>query len=958
MPGIRLLDVRAALAALGLAGLAALAVAIATHVPLPAPSGPPAPAASAGLSRLQSLPLQAQSVISSTLGTGSRSFAARRTASGWGLSGGGVRADFRAGEPTLSLAGGNTLSLSLAGTAVPATVTARGNRVTLTRSGIREWYAAGPLGIEQGFTLAHRPAGATAQGVTLSLAVGGSLIAQAAGSNVKFVNSRGTVAARYGGLTAVDATGRHLAGALSVKDGRVLISVNDRGASYPITIDPLVQQGDKLSGSDAVPGVGGSDVGEGVALSGDGNTAIITGDTDNTSKGAAWVFTRSNGLWNQVGAKIVPPNTEEPGDSEFGSSVALSQDGSTALIGAILDNGQAGAAWVYVRSGSTYVDQKMLVGNGEIGTGEFGTSVALSANGNTALIGGPGDQGSTASSSGGAAWVFTRSGTTWGTGTKISPTVGGANNPSHFGTGVAVSSDGTIVLIGGPGDGPGTGAVVEYTGSGSSWTFQQRFLPDDETAPSGFGNAIAISADSNTAVIGDENDNNPTGGAAWVFTRSGTTWSQQGTKLVPSDASSGAFVGSSVAISGNGNTVLIGADNDSNMVGAAFLYTRSAGVWTESQKLTGAKEAGGAFFGQSVALATDGQTAMVGGPGDNSRTGAAWPFAPPAPVCSSVSATAPQGGGTTNVTLSCTLPLGASPAYSVIGGPSNGKLSAINANGQLTYTSNALFSGKDTFNFRVSDQWGISNIATAVVNVPFLPVPTCSNVTTKGKAGATKVTLTLKCTGPKGHSFTYGIVSKPGNGKLGKINQSKGTVTYSTHIGAQGTDRFVYDATNSGGSSKTATATIKLPFLRQITTPMHWDFDPTTATFSQINTMSIDRLPGGAKATISCKAKKGTCPISKHTVSVPKHRVCKGKGKKRKCKLVAPKQASVSLTRFVAGKHLSVGTKLTITMFEPAWIGKRFVFTMVKNQQPPDTVTAMAPGSSTKLCPHCSGIGQ
>ncbi len=668
-------------------------------------------------------------------------------------------------------------------------------------------------------------------------------------------------------------------------------------------------------------------------------------------------------MWNQVGAKIVPPAGDEIGSSEFGSSVALSQDGSTALIGGILDNGQLGAAWVYVRSGSTYVEQKKLVGNGETPAGEFGESVALSANGNTALVGAPDDEGANAAlvtpSDGGAAWVFTRSGTTWGTGTKISPAVGGANNPSHFGTGVALSANGTIALIGGPGDGPGSGAVVEYTGSGSSWTFQQRFLPNDESAPSGFGNAIAISADSNTAVIGDENDNNtPIGGAAWVFTRSGITWSQQGTKLVPSDASSGASVGSSVAISGNGNTVLIGADSDSNMVGAAFLYTRSAGVWSESQKLIGAKEAGGAFFGFSVALATDGQTAMVGGPGDSSRTGAAWPFAPPAPVCSSVSATAPQGGGTTNVTLSCTLPLGASPAYSVIGGPSNGRVSAINANGQLTYTSNALFSGTDTFNFRVSDQWGISNIATAVVNVPFLPVPTCSNVTSKGKAGATKVTVTLKCTGPKGHPFTYGIVSKPGNGKLGKINQSKGTVTYSTHIGAQGTDRFVYNATNSGGSSKTATATIKLPFLRQITTPMHWDFDPTTATFSQINAMSIDRLPGGAKATLSCKAKKGTCPISKHTVSVPKHRVCKGKGKKRKCKLVAPKQASVSLTRFVAGKHLSVGTKLTITMFEPGWIGKRFVFTMVKGHQPPDTVTAMAPGSSTRLCPKCSGIGQ
>ncbi|MGZ4294720.1 MAG: hypothetical protein ACXVRM_10805, partial [Solirubrobacteraceae bacterium] len=88
MPGIRLVDVRAAFAALGLAGLAALVVAIGMHLPAPAPSEPATHPNSAGLSRLQSLPLQAQSVISSTVGAGSRGFAAHRTAGGWQLSGG------------------------------------------------------------------------------------------------------------------------------------------------------------------------------------------------------------------------------------------------------------------------------------------------------------------------------------------------------------------------------------------------------------------------------------------------------------------------------------------------------------------------------------------------------------------------------------------------------------------------------------------------------------------------------------------------------------------------------------------------------------------------------------------------------------------------------------------------------------------------------------------------------
>ena len=280
----------------------------------------------------------------------------------------------------------------------------------------------------------------------------------------------------------------------------------------------------------------------------------------------------------------------------------------------------------------------------------------------------------------------------------------------------------------------------------------------------------------------------------------------------------------------------------------------------------------------SVALSSDGQTMAVGAPGDSSGIGAAFVFAPPDPVCNSVSATAPQGGGSVAVSLSCTLPFGAHPNFSILGGPSNGTVSELNTStGQLTYTSGRFFSGKDTFNYRVSDQWGVSNIATAILNVPFLPVPTCSNVTSKGKAGATRLTVTLKCKGPAGHPFSYGIVSKPGNGKLGKINQSNGKVTYTTHIGAQGTDRFVYNATNAGGSSKTATATIKLPQLKRINATMQWDFSTTTATHTVITSQFIvNGLPGGAKVLLSCTGKG--CPIAKHTATRPQAPRLQGQG--------------------------------------------------------------------------------
>ena len=123
--------------------------------------------------------------------------------------------------------------------------------------------------------------------------------------------------------------------------------------------------------------------------------------------GAAWVFRRSGGTWTQEGPKLTPSGAV--GQSQFGWSVALSWDGSTAVIGAPADDGFAGAAYVFARSGSTWTQLgSKLTATGESGQGSFGESVALSGDGATALIGANGDHGSV-----GAAWVFARSGRTW-----------------------------------------------------------------------------------------------------------------------------------------------------------------------------------------------------------------------------------------------------------------------------------------------------------------------------------------------------------------------------------------------------------------------------------------------------------------------------------------------------------------------------------------------------------------
>jgi hypothetical protein len=135
-------------------------------------------------------------------------------------------------------------------------------------------------------------------------------------------------------------------------------------------------------------------------VSADGNTAIVGGYTDNSAIGAAWVFIRRNGVWTQQGAKLV--GTGAVGTTDQGDSVALSADGNTAIVGGPGDNNFIGATWVFTRDNGVWTQQgAKVVGVGAVGNAFQGRSVALSAVGNTAIVGGVGDNGLT-----GAAWVF------------------------------------------------------------------------------------------------------------------------------------------------------------------------------------------------------------------------------------------------------------------------------------------------------------------------------------------------------------------------------------------------------------------------------------------------------------------------------------------------------------------------------------------------------------------------
>jgi hypothetical protein len=361
-------------------------------------------------------------------------------------------------------------------------------------------------------------------------------------------------------------------------DGNTILTGNPneslgQGASWVFTRTASVwmQQGPTLIGSDAVGDLRNPvRQGSSVALSGDGNTALVGGPGDNDYTGAVWVFSRINGVWTQQGPKLVAIASPNLGQ---GVSVALSADGTTAAIGAPGDNGNRGTVIIFARTGDIWRQQARLIGTGNAGPANIGSSVALNSDGTTLVAGGPvDDHNFDANASIGAVWVFSRKGDVW---TQDGPKLVGKGiiaTPAspHIGQGasVAVSADGSTVLIGGPGD---NGSV----------------------------------------------------GAAWVFTRSVGEWTQQGPKLVPTGfvtapPSFTVSFGSSVALSGDGNIALVGAPGDDTSKGAAWFFARDGAVWTQHGSkllLTPPSSSGPLSYGRCVALSSDGTTAAVVGDG-------------------------------------------------------------------------------------------------------------------------------------------------------------------------------------------------------------------------------------------------------------------------------------------------------------------------------------------------------
>ncbi len=337
-----------------------------------------------------------------------------------------------------------------------------------------------------------------------------------------------------------------------------------------------------------------------------GNTAVV-GSYEDDFNGAAYVFVRSGSTWIQQ-QKLTASDAEQK--DRFGWSVAV--NGDTAVVGAIFDDdGQtdSGSAYVFGRSGTTWMEQQKLTAKDGTWMDGFGHSVAVSSD--TVVVGVANDD--EAGGQSGSAYVFVRSGTTWTEQQKLGASDGGSL--TLFGQSVAVSGDGDTVIVGAPGHAYGSGkpgAVYVFVRSGSTWAEQQKLTPKNAAGGDFFGESVSLSRDTIIASANGDGHAGAKSGAAYVFTRPGPNMSfSEQQKLTASDAAGDAWFGTSVSVSGD--MAVVGAFKDNAVgkeSGAAYMFLRSGTTWTEQHKLTASDATAGGWFGWSVSMSS--ATALVG----------------------------------------------------------------------------------------------------------------------------------------------------------------------------------------------------------------------------------------------------------------------------------------------------------------------------------------------------------
>lgn len=385
------------------------------------------------------------------------------------------------------------------------------------------------------------------------------------------------------------------------------------------------------------------------ATAADGNQA----DNSINGAGAVYVFVRSaGGAWAQQ-AYLKPSHPALMG--EFGFALAFSSDGTVLAVGATGEDGGAGAVYLFRRSasGSWTREARVTTANAEAGD-MFGFSVSLSGDGSVLAASAYGESsGSTgvgndaadnSAPDSGAVYVFRRGAGGWlqEAYVKASDT----SSQARFGSALALSIDGSTLAVGAKEAVGRTGAAYVFTAPGGAWVQQARLAASNAEAEDQFGAAVALSADGSTLAVGaafedggatgvdgNQGDNSAaSSGAAYVFTRTGTAWSQQA-YLKAFNTRAGDIFGMAVALSADGSTLAVGApyeDGDgagldpapaghgTTHAGGAHVFRRLGSAWSHVAYLKPPNPMAWADFGHALSLSSDGASLAIGAWGEES----------------------------------------------------------------------------------------------------------------------------------------------------------------------------------------------------------------------------------------------------------------------------------------------------------------------------------------------------
>lgn len=376
------------------------------------------------------------------------------------------------------------------------------------------------------------------------------------------------------------------------------------------------------------------------------------------------------GAWKPKSSAYIKASNSKA-NMQFGGAVALSADGSTLAVGSVREdsdskgvNGNqndhsaagAGAVYVYVRGARGWEQQAYLKASNTESADGFGYSLSISADGNTLAVGANGEGSASTGVNGnqadnsmpgaGAVYVFTRSASKWAQAAYVKASnTGEADDGDQFGYSVSLSGDGGTLAVGAiaedssatgiNGNGadnsaPESGAVYVFTKTSGAWSQQAYVKPWNTTVRGAlFGYSVGLSADGNTLGVGAYDEDGGRG-AVYAFTRTGSTWSQQ-MRLTASNAERGDSLGCSLAISGDGNIILAGAfdedalltgvqspgmgahdEQDDSSVGAAYVFVRSGGKWSQDAYLKAFNARVNDQFGWALAISRDGNTLAIG----------------------------------------------------------------------------------------------------------------------------------------------------------------------------------------------------------------------------------------------------------------------------------------------------------------------------------------------------------